>query len=57
MTAKMLAVLEGQFLKACNHAILFGCALTVEQFAASLGLDPCELEDLRAYLDAKGVAA
>jgi hypothetical protein len=53
----MLAVLEGQFLKACNHAILFGCALTIEQFAASLGLDPSELAELREYLDRKGVAA
>jgi hypothetical protein len=56
VTKKSLDVLHDQFLKAANHAILFGCSLSVEQFAASLALDPDELDELRAHLDAKGVA-
>jgi hypothetical protein len=55
MTTKMLAALESQYLKAANHAILFGCGLSVEQFASALCLDPDELEELRAHLDRKGV--
>jgi hypothetical protein len=55
MTAKMLALLESQYLRAVTYAVLYQCSLSVEQFAASVALDPEELDALRAHLDGKGI--
>ena len=55
MSRKALAALEDQYMRALNHAILFGCPLSVEQFAAAHALDPEELEELSEYLQNHGV--
>ncbi len=56
MNRKSLIVLESQFMRALSYAILYGCTLSVEQFAAVLALDSEELEALRAHLEKQGVA-
>lgn len=55
MNRKTLAALEGLYMRALSHAILYGCSLNVEQFAASHALDPEELDALRTHLEAQGV--
>ena len=55
MTTKALRWHEEQYMRALSYAIVYGCNLTVEQFAASHALDPDELEQLRAYLEGHGV--
>ena len=55
MTIKALGWHEGQYMRALSYAIVYGCNLTVEQFAAAHALDPDELDQLRAYLESHGV--
>ena len=57
MNRKSLIALESQFMRALSYAILYGCTLSVEQFAAVLALDSEELEALRAHLEKQGVTA
>ena len=56
MNRKSLIALESQYMRALSYAILYGCTLSVEQFAAVLALDSEELEALRAHLEKQGVA-
>ena len=55
MTRKALAALESQYMRALNYAILFGCSLSVEQFAASHAMDAEELDALKDHLESRGV--
>ncbi len=55
MNRKWLRWYEGQYLKALSYAVVYGCNLTVEQFAAAHALESDELEQLRARLESHGV--
>ena len=55
MTIKALRWHEEQYMRALSYAIVYGCGLSVEQFAAAHALDIDELEQLRAYLESHGV--
>jgi len=55
MNPKALAQLENHYMRALAYAVLFGCTLSVEQFAAAHALDADELEQLRAQLEKHGV--
>ena len=55
MNPKALAQLENQYMRALAYAVLYGCSLSVEQFAAAHALDSDELEALRAQLEKHGV--
>jgi hypothetical protein len=55
MNPKALAQLETEYMRALSYAVVYGCTLSVEQFAAAHALDPDELEQLRAQLQKHGV--
>jgi hypothetical protein len=55
MTRKSLIWFEAAYMKALSYAVVYGCNLTVEQFAAAYALDADELEQLRAHLESHGV--
>ena len=55
MTRKALVALESQYMRALSYAILFGCSLSPEQFAASHAMDPEELDALKEFLESHGV--
>ncbi len=55
MNHKALAMLEAQYMRGLSYAVVYGCDLSVEQFAAALALDPEELEQLREVLERHGV--
>jgi hypothetical protein len=55
MNSKALAQFENQYMRALAYAVVYGCTLGVEQFAAAHALDPDELEQLRAQLEKHGV--
>jgi hypothetical protein len=55
MNRKVLLAYEAQYFRALAYAVVYGCGLSVEQFAAAHGLDREELEQLRDHLAAKGV--
>jgi hypothetical protein len=56
MTHKHLIWYEALFFKALAYAVVYGCDLTVEQFAAAHTLEADELEQLRAHLENRGVS-
>jgi hypothetical protein len=55
MTRKGLCWYEAAYMKALSYAVVYGCNLSVEQFAAAHALDADELEQLREHLASHGV--
>jgi len=55
MNRKTLLWYESLYMRALSYAVLYGCTLSVEQFAAAHVLDADELEALRAHLEKQGV--
>jgi len=55
MTRKALLAYEELYFRALAYAVVYGCGLSVEQFAAAHGLDAEELAQLRDHLQAQGV--
>ena len=54
MTRKGLIYYEGFYMKALAYAVVIGCELSVEQFAAAHALEADELEQLREHLERQG---
>jgi hypothetical protein len=50
MPVKQLKWWEGEFLRACGLACLYGVELSVDQFCASRGLEPEDRDLLLPYL-------
>jgi hypothetical protein len=48
-------MLEAQYMRALSYAVVYGCNLSVEQFAAAHALDSDEAEQLREHLASRGV--
>jgi hypothetical protein len=55
MSRKMLRWYEARYMAAMAYAQVYGCGVSVEQFAAAHLLDSDELEQLRAQLESHGV--
>jgi hypothetical protein len=54
MTRKGLIWYEALYMKALAYAVVYGCGLSVEQFAAAHALEADELEQLREHLERQG---
>ena len=55
MNPKALAQLEARYMRALGYAVLYGCDLSPEQFAAAHELDSADLDQLREQLERHGV--
>lgn len=55
MNPKLLRWYESRYMAAMAYAQVYGCNISVEQFAAAHILDSDELEQLRAQLEVHGV--
>ena len=55
MNRKMLRSYESRFMASMAYAQVYGCSISLEQFAAAHILDSDELEQLRAQLESHGV--
>jgi hypothetical protein len=55
MNRKTLIWYEGRYMAALAYAVVYGCDLSVDQFAAAHCLDSDELDQLRAKLESHGV--
>jgi hypothetical protein len=55
MNRKWLRWYEERYMAALAYAQVYGCNLSVEQFAAAHALDTDELDQLRAHLESHGV--
>ncbi len=56
MSRKMLDWYESLYMRALGYAVMYGCNLSVEQFAAAHGLEADELQELRTHLERLGVS-
>ena len=55
MNRKALVWYESLYMRALSYAVVYGCDLSVEQFAAAHALDSDELAMLQAQLEKHGV--
>ena len=56
MNRKMTTWYAEHYMKALAYAVVYGCDLSVAQFAAAHCLETDELEQLRELLERQGVA-
>ena len=55
MSPKQLRWYEAKFLDACGLCGLYGCTLSIDQFAACMGLEPADRDLLLQYLESHSI--